>query len=117
MCAGEPWGRDRCTACRLWQTCDAGAQRPAFPRVSGIPEPSTAMHLSIVIVITVLEIGAILFVVALCVAARRADARTERMLSRDEREARQRVADAPRRRPLTATAGRWLRWLFGASRG
>jgi hypothetical protein len=75
------------------------------------------MHLLIVIVITVLEIGAILLVVALCVAARRADARTERMLTRDEVEARRRVADEPRRRPLTAKAGRWLRWLFGASRG
>jgi len=75
------------------------------------------MRLLIVIVITVLEVGAILFVVALCVAARRADARTERMLTRDEVEARQRVAEEPRRRPLTVTAGRWLRRLFGTSRG
>ncbi len=62
----------------------------------------------LVIVIAVLEAAAIFVVVALCVVARRADARTERMLSREEREAHRRV-DAPPRRVST----RWLRRLFG----
>ncbi len=51
------------------------------------------------IVIAVLEIAAIVVVMALCIAARRADTRTERMLTREEIEARRRPADAQRRRP------------------
>ncbi|MBJ9679362.1 hypothetical protein [Burkholderia gladioli] len=67
------------------------------------------------IVIAVLEIAAIVVVMALCIAARRADTRTERMLTREEIEARRRPADAQRRRPASAAA-RWLRRLFDDGR-
>ncbi|MBU9645508.1 hypothetical protein [Burkholderia gladioli] len=67
------------------------------------------------IVIAVLEIVAIVVVMALCIAARRADTRTERMLTREEIEARRRVADAQRRRPASP-ATRWLRRLFDDGR-
>ncbi|KVU38851.1 hypothetical protein WK68_14805 [Burkholderia ubonensis] len=72
------------------------------------------MH--VLIIIAVLEIISIVVVVALCMAARRADARTERMLSPDEIDAHRRIADAPQRRPLTAfarsVATRWFGRLF-----
>ncbi|WLE63216.1 hypothetical protein GIY62_23110 [Burkholderia plantarii] len=73
----------------------------------------------LLIVIAVLEIVALVFVVALCVAARRGDARTERMLSRAEIEARRCIASAPRRQPAGAArlaARRWWgRWFGGGS--
>ncbi len=79
---------------------------------------SKAMHL--LIIIAVLEIIAIIVVAALCMVARGADVRTERMLSHDEIEARRRIADAPRRTSLTAfarnAAARWFSRLFRDSR-
>ncbi|RQR45284.1 hypothetical protein DIE19_35675 [Burkholderia sp. Bp9126] len=77
------------------------------------------MHL--LIAFAVLETIAILVVVALCMAARRADVRAERMLSPDEIEARQRIADIPPRTPLAAfarsVATRWFSRLFRDSSG
>jgi hypothetical protein len=75
---------------------------------------SKAMY--VLIVISALEILAIFVVVALCVAARRADSRTECMLSPDELEAHRRITDAPRRTALHVfarnAAARWLSRLF-----
>jgi hypothetical protein len=68
------------------------------------------MHL--LIIFSVLEIVAILVVVALCVVARRSDDRTERALTPEEIRAR-RQTDDDRRRPHNVTAfggrpvGRW----------
>jgi hypothetical protein len=77
------------------------------------------MHL--LIIIALLEIVAIVVVVALCMTARRADERTERMLSPDEIEARRRIAGDPRRtsRAVSArqAAGRWFSRLFRDGRG
>jgi hypothetical protein len=80
------------------------------------------------IILAVLQILAIIVVVALCVAARRADERTERMLTRDEIAERRQtsgVPGLPYRTPLSTplnsqsktptwlAAGRWLARVFG----
>lgn len=76
------------------------------------------------IILAVLQILAIIVVVALCVAARRADERTERMLTRDEIAERRQtsgVPGLPYRTPLSSqsktptwlVAGRWLARVFG----
>ena len=79
---------------------------------------SKAMRL--LIIIAVLEIIAIIVVVSLCIAARRGDVRTERMLSSDEIEARRQVTDGPRRISVIIfsrnAATRWFSRLFHDSR-
>jgi len=69
------------------------------------------------IILAVLQILAIIVVVALCVAARRADERTERMLTRDEIAARRQTSGVPYSTPLKTptwlAAGRWLARIFG----
>ncbi len=49
----------------------------------------------LLLVFLVSEIVAVLLVVAMCMAARRGDRKTERSLSADETEARQIVSDKP----------------------
>jgi hypothetical protein len=61
------------------------------------------MHL--LIIFSVLEIAAILVVVALCVMARRSDERTERALTPEEISARRQIADDRRRPRPVATFG------------
>lgn len=80
----------------------------------------------LLIILAVLQVLAIIVVVALCVAARRADERTERMLTRDEIAARQQTSglpggrgvsgvpySAPLKTPTWLAAGRWLARIFG----
>jgi hypothetical protein len=74
----------------------------------------------LLIILAVLQILAIVVVVALCVAARRADERTERMLTRDEIAARRQTSgipgvpySAPLKTPTWLAAGRWLARVFG----
>lgn len=79
---------------------------------------SKAMHL--LVIIAVLEVIAIIVVASLCIAVRRADVRTERMLSPDEIEARRQVTHGPRRIPVITfartTATRWFSRLFHDNR-
>lgn len=74
----------------------------------------------LLIIIAVLEIIAIIVVASLCIAARRGDVRTERMLSSDEIEARRQVTDRPRRISVITFARnaaiRWFSRLFHGSR-
>jgi hypothetical protein len=80
--------------------------------------PSKAMNL--LITYAVLELVAIVIVVSLCVAARRADRKTDRMLSLEEVAERHETADVRvfPNTPVAAVkegAGRWLASLFSSS--
>lgn len=69
------------------------------------------------IIIAVLEIVAIIFAVALCVSARRADERTERALSRDEVETKRQPANRrPRLHPAPVHKRASWRWLTAIRR-
>jgi len=68
------------------------------------------MHL--LTILAILEVVAVIFAASLCVAARRTDERTDRTLSRDEVEARQKIDGAGRPRQRAPFGKRMVwRWL------
>jgi hypothetical protein len=75
------------------------------------------MHL--LLIALVFEAVATMLVVALCIAARRGDEKTQRALSAEEAQARQIVSDGPPRTeypaPAKHPAARWLVRLFRRS--
>jgi bacteriorhodopsin len=76
--------------------------------------------MNLLITYAVLEVVAIVIVVSLCVAARRADRKTDRMLSAEEVAARHETVDVHAFPNVSAaaakqSAGRWLTGLFSAT--
>ncbi|WP_118181100.1 hypothetical protein [Paraburkholderia phosphatilytica] len=76
--------------------------------------------MNLLITYAVLEVVAIVIVVSLCVAARRADRKTDRMLSPEEVAARHEIVDVAPFPNVSAaaakqTAGRWLSGLFSST--
>ncbi|MGF6755969.1 hypothetical protein [Paraburkholderia sp. GAS334] len=66
----------------------------------------------LLITFAILEVIAVVVVASLCIAARRADERTERALTPDEISARRDAADVPRLATLASARGRAIgRWF------